>query len=229
MPRGLTPMDAWRSISPESLSSYVSEEENPENEKGVIAVEVFEPSPLLADGLSLVDTPGLGSVFEANTIATHAFIPQIDAAIVVIGADPPVSGEELDLVAAAAAHIRNLVFVLNKADRVTEEERRVASQFTRTVVERRLGRRIDQIFWVSAVERMAGAGPERDWQAFVASLQSLVATSGTQLIRDAARRGWRSGCSAPCVTSATCCFARRTRANGTSARYRRSFATVNEP
>jgi hypothetical protein len=41
-----------------------------------------------------------GSVFAGDTAATHAFVPHIDAAIVVVGADPPIAGEELALVSA---------------------------------------------------------------------------------------------------------------------------------
>ena len=47
-----------------------------------------------------MDTPGLGSVFSGNSATTQAFIPHIDAALVVVGADPPIAGEELTLVEA---------------------------------------------------------------------------------------------------------------------------------
>lgn len=57
----------WRSIRAEELSQYVSEELNPENRKRVEGVEVFLPSPLLGQGMCLVDTPGIGSVFAGNT------------------------------------------------------------------------------------------------------------------------------------------------------------------
>jgi len=46
----------------------------------------------------LVDTPGIGSVFAGNTATTRSFVPHIDAALVVLGADPPLSGDELALV-----------------------------------------------------------------------------------------------------------------------------------
>ena len=49
----------------------------------------------------------------------------IDAAIVVIGADPPVSGEELQLVETVAEQVRDLLFGWNKADRVSNAERRM--------------------------------------------------------------------------------------------------------
>ena len=66
------------------LKEYVTEEHNPENQKGVDGAEVFIPSPLLSTGMCFVDTPGLGSVFTGNTAATHAFIPHIDAALVAV-------------------------------------------------------------------------------------------------------------------------------------------------
>ena len=95
----------WTDIPVKSVDEYVSEEKNPENVKHVAALEIFVPSPLLATGMCFVDTPGLGSVFTGNTAATQAFIPHIDAALVVIGADPPLAGEELVLVASSVPHV----------------------------------------------------------------------------------------------------------------------------
>ena len=48
---------AWVDIVPEDLTQYVSEELNPENNKGVAGIEVFCPNPLLAQGMCFVDTP----------------------------------------------------------------------------------------------------------------------------------------------------------------------------
>lgn len=90
-----------------------------------------------------MDTPGLGSVFTGNTAATHAFIPHVDAALVVIGADPPLAGEELALVEAVAQHAQNLVLVLNKADRTTVEEKAAAVNFADRQVRKRLQRGLD--------------------------------------------------------------------------------------
>lgn len=84
--------EKWRTIRPVDLPQYVSEECNPENSKQVAGVEVFLPSPLLASGMCLVDTPGIGSVFSGNTETTKDFIPQVDAAMLVVGADPPLGG-----------------------------------------------------------------------------------------------------------------------------------------
>ena len=180
---------SWQDVSVSDLNQYVSEECNPENAKGVRGVEVFVPSSLLAGGMCFVDTPGLGSVFTGNTAATHAFIPHIDAALVVIGADPPLAGEELALVEAIAQHVRDLVLVLNKADRTTPEEKAAAVNFADRQLQKRLQRSLGPILEVSAAERIEHRGPERDWQKLVDALDRLVDESGRQLIYSACERG----------------------------------------
>lgn len=182
---------SWTVIAPEELMQYVSEEHNPENAKGVAGVEVFVPSPLLADGMCLVDTPGLGSVFAGNTAATQAFVPHIDAAIIVVGADPPIAGEELALVEEVGKRVRQLIVVLNKADRTSEVERRIAGPFTRKVLEKRLGHSVGPIYEISAFERLQKRETGWDWDALVAALQKLGEESGRTLVRTAGERGLR--------------------------------------
>jgi hypothetical protein len=178
----------WKRIDLRELEEYVSEAENPENVKQVSAVEALIPNPLLADGMCLVDTPGIASVFDANSAATREFIPHIDAAIVVIGADPPISGEELNLVQRIDREAPDLIFALNKADRVSATDRAAAAEFATTLLSRRLGRPIE-VFSVSAKERLEGTGTERDWPLLTAALEGLASRSGSRLARESRRRG----------------------------------------
>ena len=179
----------WKDIPLEAVEDYVSEEKNPENQKQVAGVEVFVPSALLATGMCLVDTPGLGSVFAGNTAATQAFVPHIDAALIVVGADPPIAGEELALVEQVGRQVKDLLVVLNKADRTSDHDREVAQSFTRRVLEGRLRRPVDLIYEISAAERLEGRGPVRDWEKLVGALQDLVAGAGRTLARSAGERG----------------------------------------
>jgi GTPase SAR1 family protein len=179
----------WEECEPRALATYVSEEQNPGNEKGVTGVEVFVPSALLESGMCLVDTPGIGSVSEANTAATRAFVPHIDAALVVLGGEPPISGDEMALVQEVGRQVHDLVFVLNKADRQSDAERQEAIAFTERVLAERLGRPVGPILRVSAADRIVGAGPPRDWDRLVDALQSLAKESGADLVRAAERRG----------------------------------------
>jgi GTP-binding protein EngB required for normal cell division len=184
--------DPWQRIVPEDLGAYVSEEKNPENAKGVVAVEAFVPSPLLASGMCFVDTPGLGSVFAGNSAATRAFVPQIDAVVAVIGADPPIAAEELDLIESVARRVPHVLLVLNKADRVTHDERALATAFAQRVIEERMGRSVGRIFAVSAARALdSPSGPPAwpDWPELVMALERLSLEAGHALAASAGTRG----------------------------------------
>ncbi len=181
----------WKTIRPEELSQYVSEELNPENRKRVEGVEAFLTSPLLASGMCLVDTPGIGSVFSGNTAATRDFIPQIDAAILVVGADPPISGEEAALVEAVAANVDHIVIVLNKIDRVSTAERQQAAAFAGKVLEARLKKPVGRIYEVSALGNLNQSHSGDDWNILTEDLTRLAKSSGQDMTRSAAERGLR--------------------------------------
>jgi hypothetical protein len=178
-------------IALDDLPLYVTETENPRNAKGVAVAEVFVPSELLASGMCLVDTPGIGSVSIENTAATKAFVPHVDAALVVLGSDPPISADEIALVESVARQTTELIFVLSKADRGVEAERREASAFCETVLAERLGRLISPLLEVSATEQLTGSGPPRDWPRLVSWLTNLAKSAGSDLVHAAAERGAR--------------------------------------
>jgi hypothetical protein len=180
----------WETIPVAGLGEYVSEARNPGNRKGVDAVEVFAPHPLLAHGLCLVDTPGIGSTFEANTLAARAFIPQVDAALVVLGTDPPITLDELRLIEEVGGQVADVVFVVNKWDRLTPAEREEGREFTSRVLADRLGHSPGALFGVSALAALAGTGDAGEWEALVARLGKLAhGSSGRTLLEAATRRG----------------------------------------
>jgi GTP-binding protein EngB required for normal cell division len=185
---------SWRDVAMPDLKEYVTEEMNPENKKAVDGAEVFVPSPLLSPGMCFVDTPGLGSVFTGNTATTQALVPHIDAALVVVGADPPIAGEELALVEAVGKQVQDLILVINKADRTSDAERAAAAKFMSEILEKRLHRPMGEVLQVSAAERIENRGTLRDWDKLLASLNHLVDDSGRDLVRASCGRGiQRSG------------------------------------
>jgi dynamin family protein len=183
----------WMGIEAKALVDFVSEERNPGNTKEVLAVEVFVLSPLLAAGLCFVDTPGLGSVFAANTAATREFVPHLDAAPVVLGADPPLAGEELELIEAIVSELGgradSLLFVLNKADRVSQDACREAEAFTRRILTEHLHLPVVSIFQVSALEQLQIGRADRDWTALTERLDTFARESGHGLVQSAVCRG----------------------------------------
>lgn len=77
------------------LISYISEQHNPENVKGVKEVLIYYPSDFLKQGITLVDTPGVGSIYRHNTDAAYDYLKHADAAIFMISADTPVNDIEI--------------------------------------------------------------------------------------------------------------------------------------
>jgi GTPase SAR1 family protein len=183
-------------IAFDAIAMFIDERQNPGNHRQAAIVDVALPSPILRDGLCLVDTPGLGSVHAANTEATRDFVPRTDVALVVVGPDPPISGAELQLIEEVSREAGELMVVLNKADQASAEQLREVSEFTRTTVEKALARPIPEILEISALERLNLQHPTRDWSVLETHLQRLssqtrqhlVDTAGVRSIRRLSRR-----------------------------------------
>jgi predicted GTPase len=86
----------------EQLDAYTTERGNPSNTRGVRRVEIQYPARLLEAGVRLIDTPGVGSVYETNTAVTLDFLPEADAVLFVLSAEQPASQGELTSCAAFA-------------------------------------------------------------------------------------------------------------------------------
>jgi hypothetical protein len=176
-----------RKIAIVDLADYVTEARNPANMKRVTTVDVFLPHPLLAGGLCLVDTPGVGSVFVLNAEVTHAFVPQIDAALIVLGGDPPISREELNLIEVAAGQIDRLIVVLNKSDRLSDDDRRAVRAFTECLLGAHVRVPAGSLHEVSATERLETGRATRDWDALERALYELAADSSAVVAQADAR------------------------------------------
>ncbi len=131
-----------RRIESSQLAEYVTEAANPENLRGVTRVEVARRSPLLAHGVVLVDTPGIGSVHLHNTAAGHAALLDADGAVMVLSADTPLSDQERALVAQLAERRAPTFFVLNKADHLSNAELAEVTAFVGRILVEQFGEEV---------------------------------------------------------------------------------------
>ncbi|MCL5030972.1 MAG: dynamin family protein [Bacteroidetes bacterium] len=121
-------------IIPDSeLHSFITEAGNPSNEKKVKIVEIFYPSEFLKDGIVLIDTPGIGSMFLHNTKSTESFIPKIDAALFVLSVDPPVTETEFKFYEEVRNYADKFIFVMNKIDLVKQNELKEILSYTENI------------------------------------------------------------------------------------------------
>lgn len=148
-------------ISREELVDYITEKGNPQNQKGVLEVEITYPSEYLKDGVRIIDTPGVGSVYSHNTEIAYNYLPQVDAAVFVVTVDPPLSAAEQEFLKDVREYVHKLFFVLNKIDYVEEADRREALDFTTQVLKDNLGQNNVKLFSVSAKMALEGKSNER--------------------------------------------------------------------
>jgi len=136
-------------IRPESLPEYVTEKGNPKNMKDVKEVVITYPSSYLKDGVRLIDTPGVGSIYQHNTDVAYQYLPKSDAALFLLSVDQPVSKAELDFLKDVKEYSNRIFFLLNKADYLTEKDLNESIEFSKNVIKEAMG--IDvKIFPVSA-------------------------------------------------------------------------------
>ena len=137
-------------ITQGELAAYITEKGNPRNHKGVREVEIAYPSEYLRDGVRIIDTPGVGSVYSHNSEVAYNYLPQVDAAVFVVTVDPPLSAAEEDFLKDIREYAHKLFFVLNKIDYVAEAERQEALDFTAEVLRGNLAGQRLMIFPLSA-------------------------------------------------------------------------------
>jgi hypothetical protein len=108
------------------LAKYVSDRPastpRPDEPPGgaVQAVIVGMPSPLLREGLVLVDTPGVGGLVSQYTVATLASLSMADAALFVSEATQEYTAPELEFLSSARRACPIIVPVLTKIDIAAE-------------------------------------------------------------------------------------------------------------
>ena len=70
-------------IAYDDRADYCSEAGNHDNDRGLQLVELGLPAPMLAAGMQLVDTPGVGGLASVHNAATVAALPAADAVLFV--------------------------------------------------------------------------------------------------------------------------------------------------
>lgn len=121
------------------LSMYVSEEANPNNSLQVEGVELYYDAEILQKGVVLIDTPGIGSTHRHNTEATLNFLPQCDAALFLMSADPPITEVELEFLKQVATRVNKIFFILNKIDYLSPDELEEVQRFISRVIHDKAG------------------------------------------------------------------------------------------
>ena len=145
----------------------------PESERlreGEVLDAVYYPAPLL-QRVSLVDTPGLGSVFQAQEEATRRFLHRSDTVFWVMMARQALLAENLDALRVLREFGKKTIILLNQADLLDEAQRQTVREYVLEQSQERLGWR-PPVWLVSAKEGLAARSCSSLWQS--SGLQRLL-------------------------------------------------------
>ena len=87
-------------------------------------VRAMCPSLAIGDDVVIIDTPGVNDINEQRAEITYGYLGSCDAAIFVMDASSPVTRSEAEFLETQvlSSDVDRMIFVLNKADRLDEEE-----------------------------------------------------------------------------------------------------------
>jgi hypothetical protein len=131
-----------RELEVGALAEYASERQNPANAKRVMRLTVELPAGFLESGVTLVDTPGLGSLATAGAAETLAYLPHCDVAAVLVDASSTMTAEDLatvGLLLKAGIHVTILV---SKADLLSRADLDTTLNYARQVAAQQFDRSI---------------------------------------------------------------------------------------
>lgn len=114
------------------LSEFATEQKNPGNKKHVTRIFVKLPSERLREGVTFVDTPGLGSLAVAGAEETIAYLPRCDLGIGLIDASAGLTQDDLIVVQALYQAGAGAMVLISKADLFSPADREQMIAYVKT-------------------------------------------------------------------------------------------------
>jgi small GTP-binding protein len=114
---------------------------------------IFHPSPML-ENLSLVDTPGLESVFRTHDQVTRRFLHRADVVLLVMIATQVLTASNLEYLQELKTYGKRVIVVVNQMDVLEPEERDQVRDFVQEQARLQLGFE-PQIWLISSRQAMA--------------------------------------------------------------------------
>jgi GTP-binding protein EngB required for normal cell division len=125
-------------VTLDRFRELISEAGNPGNQKGVRQALLKSPSDRFAEGIVLVDTPGLGSLAIRGTRETLAYLPSCDLALLLIDAGTTLTLEDIGTLRLIQEGGIPAIVLLSKADLLREEDRVASIEYITSQIQDQL-------------------------------------------------------------------------------------------
>jgi small GTP-binding protein len=89
---------------------------------------IFDPAPLL-ERVSLVDTPGLESVFKEHDQVTQRFLHRADIVLLVMPATQAMSARNIEYMQSLRSYGKRVIIIINQIDALDADEQKTLKEF----------------------------------------------------------------------------------------------------
>ena len=161
------------------LPEFATEQKNPGNKKHVTRIFVKLPSDRLAEGVTFVDTPGLGSLAVAGAEETIAYLPRCDLGIVLIDASAGLTPDDLIVVQALYQAGASAMVLISKSDLFSAADREQMIAYVKANLrsELRVEPSVHAVSVFGAEATLCDAWFEGELRPFLAQHHELAITS----------------------------------------------------
>src|SRR6266566_3642663 len=168
-----------RIVSSSELPDFATEQKNPGNKKHVTRIFVKLPSDRLAEGVTFVDTPGLGSLAVAGAEETIAYLPRCDLGMVLIDASAGLIQDDLVVMQALYQAGASAMVLISKADLFSAPDREQMIAYVKTNLrsELRVEPSVHAVSVFGADAALCDAWFESELRPFLAQHHELAITS----------------------------------------------------
>lgn len=132
-----------KEISQDELATYgsqavINKKGEADIEKTISYIQVFTPMDFLPEGVSMIDTPGIGSTYPHHTAFTKQYIKQADAAMFVMN-PTPLEDIEVDFLKEIVSVTPGILFVTTKIDQNGNDSVEESLKRNRQIIETAVG------------------------------------------------------------------------------------------
>ena len=162
------------SVTVDDIPQFITEQLNPGNRKNVRCLHIKSAFPRLPDGVTLVDTPGEGSLNAHHDDILYKYLPSVDAAIFLIDAFSPLTESELDFLKEIMGNdVRKLFFAMNRIDRAEQDEIESAIEHNLQALAA-IGLNVSKIYPISARVALNGNWEKSGLSALFKDVESFL-------------------------------------------------------
>lgn len=163
---------AWE-ITLEELPRYGSQMKYdagavPSSEEIIRWIELDVPIRFLPEGVSILDTPGLGALYAGHARITHRFVPEADAVIFVLESGQPIVDADLKFIEQILTVTNRIFFIQTKIDQYTKEDWQAIQHRNQEILQEKFkGRLSDTRVWPVSSTNLRKAASAENEQAYL--------------------------------------------------------------